>query len=654
MNLCKKVILVLLCGILVFSNCTDILAYEYPSRFWGMNDKYENAVNYNDHSGIIEYGNQIIDLMQSEPEGAEKKGVLISRYNKVAESYAALGDYANSARMYNALYDYTSQFGDEYYDYIKGAKAKSLQYAPVIAMYTSGGEAPFYGATNEKRNGVLFGLSGNGATRSKLDNESMVLTYQELGQSLLPYNVGLMSDAEEAGIAVEFALNCPQEGNDIRNINRLDSYLKEISDLFKKYPTVPVYLRFAAEFDVWTTLAEPDEFIYAFRYVSDYFKSRNSNVAIVWSPNQVSNWYIDIDDYYPGDEYVDWVGMSLYAQKYFLGDPNQDEENSIMFKVGESSDPVLAIKDVVEKYGNRKPIMLSESGCGHRLLRTGEDLTDFALQRLQEFYSYLPMVYPQVKLMAYFDWYVDAEAENNDFRLSTNSKLQNEYLKLVKGQRFIQNSYDNNTDFCYRPIYDGIGVESIFEVSCYAHLYKSDITSVTYFIDDNYVGMANEIPYTTMIDASGYSGWHRLKAVAAFNNGTTLVTEANIQINNTSRNIAVEIDNERITFDQEPISYNNRTMVPMRKIFEELGATVSWDANTQTATGKKGDRTVCVTIGQKVMYVNDVPFELDTAPFALSGRTLVPARAVAEGLGCNVEWDGRYNLVSITSKVFSW
>ena len=632
----------------------QVFAYNYPTNFWTINTKYESAINSSDYNKIIEYGNQIINLMQSAVDGPEKRNILVTRYNQVGLCYAALKDYDNAARVFKTLHEYSSQFGDEFYDYVKSSKARMLQYTSEIKMYTSGGQSTYYGATNEKKNGVLFGVCANGATRSKLDNESMVLTYQELGQKLLSYNVGVVRNASSEGLAVEFALNCPKEGLDIKNIREMDSYLKEISDLFKKYPKVPIYLRFAAEFDIWTTLAEPDEFIYAFRYVSNYFKNRNDNVAIVWSPNQISNWYINIDDYYPGDEYVDWVGISLYAQKYFLGDPNQKEENEIVFKSGINSNPVIAVRDIIEKYGNRKPIMLSESGCGHKLVKSGENTTDFALQRLKEYYSYLPMVYPQIKLIAYFDWYVDAAAEKNDFRLSTNSILQNEYLKLVKGQRFIQDEYSNDTDFCYRRIYDETSLNHVFEVSCYAHLYNSTLTGVSYFIDDKYVGMSNEIPYTTMIDASNYSGKHRLKVIAAFSNGKTLTTESNIQINNNNSDIKVEIDGDKVYFDQEPLLYNNRTMVPMRKIFEELGAKVTWDEDTQTAIGRKGDRTVRVTIGQKAMYVNNTRIELDTAPFVLSGRTLVPARAVAEGLGCEVDWDDRHNLVSITPKVFRW
>ena len=96
--------------------------------------------------------------------------------------------------------------------------------------------------------------------------------------------------------------------------------------------------------------------------------------------------------------------------------------------------------------------------------------------------------------------------------------------------------------------------------------------------------------------------------------------------------------------------YIDRTLVPMRKIFEELGATVSWDENTQTASGTKNGKTVSLTVGSRTMNVGGTEITLDTPPIVLSDRTLVPARAVAEGMGCNVNWDGASNTVIITEK----
>ncbi len=628
-------------------------AYNYPNDFWTLNSKYEAALSSNNYTDIIKYGNQIISSMSKATDGKEKTDIYVTRYKAIAKAYAALGDYNNSAHTYNLLYNYASQY-DEHWEYAKSAKAYALQYTPSIAMYTDKGTSPYFGVKNEKQNGVLFGMCANGGTRSKLNDESMVLIYQELGEDLLAYNIGIMGKARSKGLAVEFALNCKNEGDDIRNIRKLTSYLKEISDMLEDYETVPVYLRFAAEFDVWENQADAEAFKSAFRYVSKYFKDRNSNAAIVWSPAQASNWYVDIADYYPGDEYVDWVGVSLYAQKYFRGDIHASDADQVVFKCGANSEPVTAIKDIIEAYGDRKPIMLSESGCGHKLIKTGQDTSDFAMQRLKEYYSYLPMVYPQIKLIAYFDWYVDAEGEKSDYRLTTNSELQNEYLSLIKGERFIHGGYNGETDFCYRKVSDGITVDSVFPVSCYAHKYNTEIKTVTYFIDENYVGMSNEIPYTTYIDAGKYQGKHKLKAIAEFSDGRTLATESVVNINGNNGNISVRISGEKITFDQEPIIYNDRTMVPMRKIFENLGARVEWDGASQTATGTKGDRKVRVTVGSKTMYVNSKEITLDASPMIMSGRTLVTVRAVAEGLGCDVDWIERTSTVEIEPKEFKW
>jgi len=650
----KRLILLLLCFTLLVSGGFSVeAAYKYPSGFWNINGKYEQALNQKNYSDVIKYGKQIIKMFEGVADSSEKRNILVTRYNEVGNAYAVLGDYETSAEFYRKLYDYAGEY-EGFYDYTRGAKAKADQYTPVISLYTDKGEFTYYGGKNEKENGVLFGLCANGETRRKLGNESLLLTYQELGQELLSYNEGILKTASSTDCAVEFALNCPNEANDIKKIKRMESYLKDVSKLFEKYPKVPVYLRFAAEFDVWTNIPQPDEFVEAFRYVSDYFKTRNKNVAVVWSPNQVSSWNVNVNDYYPGDEYVDWVGMSLYSQKYFMGDKNQSEQNAVVFKTGVGSDPVIAVKDIVEEYGDRKPIMISESGCGHKLVKSGENLSDFALNRLRQMYVYLPMVYPQIKGMAYFDWYVKAEGERYDFRLSTNTALQNEYLHRIKGPRFIQDGYSEKSDFSYRKFYNGIGVDSIFEVSCYAHLYGTEPERVTYFIDGNYAGLSEEMPFTAVLDTSGYSGSHSLKAVAVFENGKTLTDEYKINIYDKNEKIKVEISDKRVDFDRDPVLYNDRTMVPMRKIFEQLGAKVTWDEKTQTATGKKGDRTVKISVGQRVMTVNSKVVKLDAAPIVISDRTLVPVRAVAEGLGCEVDWDGGSNTVSITPKVFRW
>ena len=149
------------------------------------------------------------------------------------------------------------------------------------------------------------------------------------------------------------------------------------------------------------------------------------------------------------------------------------------------------------------------------------------------------------------------------------------------------------------------------------------------------------------VDSKDYRGNHKLKAVVAFTDGSSREEAITVQLNGAQDGIAVEIRGERIAFDQPPVIENGRTMVPMRAIFEALGCDVVWDNATKTATGVKDGREVKITIGEMAMYVNGEMVALDTPAMIMSGRTMVPARAIAEGLGCNVTWNAKSSTVII-------
>lgn len=99
------------------------------------------------------------------------------------------------------------------------------------------------------------------------------------------------------------------------------------------------------------------------------------------------------------------------------------------------------------------------------------------------------------------------------------------------------------------------------------------------------------------------------------------------------------VDTVKIETDTPPTAVNGRTLVPLRAIFESLGATVEWDQGTQTATGVKGDVTVTIQIGSDTAYVNGEAKALDVPAQAINNRTMVPARFVAEALDCDVTWN---------------
>ena len=111
--------------------------------------------------------------------------------------------------------------------------------------------------------------------------------------------------------------------------------------------------------------------------------------------------------------------------------------------------------------------------------------------------------------------------------------------------------------------------------------------------------------------------------------------------------ILVNVNGRVLDFDVKPVLENDRTLVPLRGIFEALGAEVSWDDETWTVTAVRGDVTVRLTIGEKVLYRNGKAIEIDV-PARLEGwRTLVPLRAVSEAFGSYVEWHDNARTVII-------
>ena len=102
--------------------------------------------------------------------------------------------------------------------------------------------------------------------------------------------------------------------------------------------------------------------------------------------------------------------------------------------------------------------------------------------------------------------------------------------------------------------------------------------------------------------------------------------------------ITVTLNGRPIIFDVKPQLINDRTMVPIRAIFEAMGAKVEWDDESNTAIAVKGDKTVKMTIDLPQVNVNGQITEIDMAPVLLNDRTLAPMRFVAEAFGGIVNW----------------
>lgn len=111
--------------------------------------------------------------------------------------------------------------------------------------------------------------------------------------------------------------------------------------------------------------------------------------------------------------------------------------------------------------------------------------------------------------------------------------------------------------------------------------------------------------------------------------------------------VTVFVNNLQLESDVDPFIENGRTLVPMRAIFEAIGAEVTWDAATETATSKKDETEVKITKNNTTAYVNGAPVTLDVPAMIKDGRFVVPVRFISESFGCEVGWNDVRKIVTI-------
>jgi hypothetical protein len=111
--------------------------------------------------------------------------------------------------------------------------------------------------------------------------------------------------------------------------------------------------------------------------------------------------------------------------------------------------------------------------------------------------------------------------------------------------------------------------------------------------------------------------------------------------------VAVRVDGSSLDLQPPPIIQAGRVFVPLRGIFERLGASVVYDNGTINATGN--GRTISLQIGSTQASINGQTQTLDVAPFIVGASTFVPLRFVSEALGASVDWDDANQVVSIST-----
>ncbi len=130
---------------------------------------------------------------------------------------------------------------------------------------------------------------------------------------------------------------------------------------------------------------------------------------------------------------------------------------------------------------------------------------------------------------------------------------------------------------------------------------------------------------------------------------TALSVTASVMADDT---IQVLVNGTQVNFAElDPYISNDHTLVPMREIFEALGAKVEWDGETRTIISYDpvSDVSITMQIDSDTMFVNETPIVLETPPAIPenSSTAMVPVRAVAEGMSSVVDWDGETRTVVV-------
>jgi hypothetical protein len=117
-----------------------------------------------------------------------------------------------------------------------------------------------------------------------------------------------------------------------------------------------------------------------------------------------------------------------------------------------------------------------------------------------------------------------------------------------------------------------------------------------------------------------------------------------------AQSVSVVVNGRDVDFvDQQPVQREGRVYIPLRGVLERMGAeTIQWRPARQEVFVASGPREVRLWIGRDEARVNDDTVTLDAPPILEGGRTMVPLRFVGENLGATVRWEGATRTVHIS------
>ncbi len=459
-----------------------------------------------------------------------------AKFFELAKIYEEQGNYETAQVLFKKYIPRAEKLG--WKDGVTYAKSKLNSIHFDLELYTKStdlSQSIYYGAKNESKSGIYFGSGYNADPRiSTFDwnkikvffpkKNSTYLTYlhwEEEAKSFDRY----YKDAKANHIALEVAWNIDNKDIDkvLKNIESYKAYIERTAQYYGELD-IPIFLRFAGEMNIKENSADSAAYVKAYRYVADIVRSKAPKVALVWSPNDVSAKGRTYQEYYPGDEYVDWVGISSYSSKYFQGKKNWgslQETIDTVYMTGDNANPLAKIKPIIDLYGDRKPIMLSETGISHYTKLEKEDLTTWAETQLKRLYVYGPMLYPQLKGIYYFNVDNSIVTPQDNYALYTNSKINKLYNDLVSSPYFVT-EVGTSSDFTYIKLSDNTINSLDIPIFTYTIVPKLLNPTIQYKLDGKLFDTKTELPYETQLQASKLAAGTHILTVEVYNGNKML------------------------------------------------------------------------------------------------------------------------------------
>ncbi len=386
---------------------------------------------------------------------------------------------------------------------------------PELELYTEAppDEAEYFGGRLEPKAGVYAGIvsDGNGDPETGkppvFDHDfGLYSSYIEFDdfQTVLNKPSSYLVPEKNAVSQVPWNISDINLALDPKN----DGYIHETLDNLAAMDK-PTIIRFGGEMNIGTLGDSPSAYVKAFRRIADIVHTY-PDFAVMWSPNDSGSldrpfWY-----YWPGDEYVDWVGVSSFSKKDFFSSldvvdgsaPVTSRESQIYFTLGDfgfTTNSLKYITDFMDERNIKKPLAISEGGVVSRLSYTDENIDEWGGTRMRNMYWYAAMRYPQLKSIVYFNH--DMESEVIGFDLSDRT----DYIKIMD-EAFSNGQYlmsgDASPRFVFAPARDRKYGSGHIPIYGYVYLPEDRVEQVDYYLDGGLFDTEYEIPYKTSVDVS--------------------------------------------------------------------------------------------------------------------------------------------------------